>query len=116
MSFSSYYSNYGIAPDDLLPFNALQDSLRSGSPIIGYALSPSPFFLEFVLDRTLVSFTEDFELFAYVLARIFSICLAGSFLLFGYVYSRDWRRAVVISLLSYPGFYGRFFRQLVIFE
>ena len=95
----------GTWPDDLLYFNALQDWQRSGSPIRGYTLLPSPYFLEFALDRILVFFTSDFELFAYVLSGIFAICLAGSFLLFGYVYCRDWRRAAIVSLLSYSCFY-----------
>jgi hypothetical protein len=105
ISFSAFYRIRGAWPDDLIYFNALQDWQHSGSPIRGYTLLPSPYFLEFALDRILVFFTSDFELFAYVLSGIFAICLAGSFLFFGYVYCREWRRAAVISLLSYSGFY-----------
>ncbi len=105
ISFSAFYRMQGIGPDDLLYFNALQDWLRSGSPIRGYTLQPSSYFLEFLLDRIVIFFTSDFELFAYVVSGIFAICFAGSFLLFGYVYCRDWARAMIISLLSYSSLY-----------
>lgn len=61
ISYSVHHRIRGVRPDDLIYFNALQDWLHSGSPIRGYTLQPSPYFLDFLLDRVVVFFTDDFE-------------------------------------------------------
>ena len=101
ISFSIFHGIWGILPDDLIYFNALQDWLHSGFSIRGYTLQPSPYLLEFLLDCLVVFFTDDFERFTYVVSGIVAICFAGSFLLLGYAYCRNWWRAAIISLLSY---------------
>ncbi len=105
ISFSIFHSTGGTWPDDLIYFNALQDWLKSGSPLRGYTLQPSPYVLDFLLDRIIIFFTDDFERFAYAVSGIVAILFAGSFLTLGYAFCRDWRRAVVIALLSYTNLY-----------
>jgi hypothetical protein len=75
VTYADWRSRAGVAPDNLLYYNMLMSWWRHGAPLTGYTLTPSPYFVDLVLQLPIALVAQDFERFAYCLALSYAVLL-----------------------------------------
>lgn len=67
-----------VLPDDLLAYNALRAWIDLGDPLTSFALTPSPYFVDLLLELPLAVVSSDFERYAYFLALAYAAGTASA--------------------------------------
>lgn len=81
-AFDAAYSKVraiaAVPADSLIHYNMLLTWWRHGDSPRGYTLTPSPYFVDILLQLPLVFLAPDFERFSYALAATYALLLTGS--------------------------------------
>jgi hypothetical protein len=106
-AYHAVRSAASVAADSLIHYNMLLDWWRRGDPMRGYTLTPSPYFLDLVLQVPLALIAPDFEVFSYLLALAFAVLILGAvFAVVRIAIDRDPAVAAAIAGVTVAGFYA----------
>ena len=70
-----YLTIHVVQPDSLIHYNMLLTWLRHGDSPRGVTLTPSPYFVDMLLQLPMMLLTRDFEQFSYVLGFVYAALL-----------------------------------------
>jgi hypothetical protein len=96
-----------VPPDSLLHYNAFLWWTRFGDSPRGFTLTPSPYFLDLVMQLPLSVAATDFEHFSYRLSELYALLfLATTYVLLRYALRTTRLVAFVIASAGTAGFYA----------